>query len=198
MKELLGYALLTLILCLAGCGDAREQTTSGKNAEQKSTRQSAVSAQIKNDAPIPTYTEVDRDRYDAPVKTQIELHGVVTGKLTELGLNKLLRQLYDKAIATRDFKYHGGEPTHVFIYLYTSREHFKSGMGQWIAMLSKTADDSLPLIQVKTESLSQMPEKRQKSRKVFRNPNAKRYSGQSSRLKTVQTMKRNACTRGRL
>jgi hypothetical protein len=108
---------------------------------------------------MPTYDVVDRDTYDAPIKTQMELHAVVSSTLTELGLKQLLQQLYDEANATRGFKYHGGKPTHVFIYLYTSRDHFKSGMGQWIAMLSKMGENSRVNTQVKTELISQLDAK---------------------------------------
>lgn len=109
--------------------------------------------------PMPTYEVVDRDTYDAPVKTQIGLHAVVSGSITEPGLRQLLQKMYHEARAARGFKYHGGKPTHVFIYLYTSREHFRSGMGQWIAMLSKVGEDSQPESRVKTELISQLTAK---------------------------------------
>lgn len=169
MKRRVRYVAVILALILAGCGDSQPQDTSGKEKEQKSTERMAGSAtpapqpivrvQMKPDAPMPTYDVVDRNTYDAPIKTQIELHAVVSGVLTEFGLKQLLRKLYDESNATRGFKYHGGKPTHVFIYLYTSREHFKSGMGQWIAMLSKVGEGSRIDTQVKTELIAQLDEK---------------------------------------
>ncbi len=169
MKKQFRYAAVILALILAGCGDSQQQGTSGKEKEQKLTERMAGSAtpapqptvptQTKPDAPIPTYDVVDRNTYDAPIKSQIELHAVVSGTLTELGLKQLLQKLYDEANATRGFKYHGGKPTHVFIYLYTSRDHFKSGMGQWIAMLSKIGQNSRVDTQVKTELISQLDAK---------------------------------------
>ncbi len=108
---------------------------------------------------ILTYDVVDRDTYDAPIKTQITIHAVVTGALTELGLKQLLQKLYDEANATRGFKYHGGKPTHVFICLYTSRDHFKSGTGQWIAMLRKIGENSRVDTDVKTHVISQLDAK---------------------------------------
>jgi len=108
---------------------------------------------------LPKYQIVDRDKYDAPVKTQIELHAVVSGNITESGLKALLQKLYEEATATRGFKYHGGKPTHIFIYLYTSRDHFTSGMGQWIAMLSKVGADSRVDTRVKTELIAQLTAK---------------------------------------
>ena len=67
-----------------------------------------------------------------------------------------MQKLYDEANATQGFKYHGGRPTHVFVYLYTSPEHFKAGMGQWIAMLSKISEGAQPEAQVKTELVAQL------------------------------------------
>jgi len=169
MKKYFIYAAVILALILAGCGDSQQQGTSGKETEQKLTERMAgsatpapqptVPAQTKPDAPMPTYDVVDRDTYDAQIKTQIELHAVVSGTLTELGLKQLLQKLYDEANATRGFKYHGGKPTHVFIYLYTSRDHFESGMGQWIAMLSKIGENSRVNTQVNTELISQLDAK---------------------------------------
>jgi hypothetical protein len=125
---------------------------------------------------MPTYDVVDRQTYDTPIKTQVELHAVVSGTLTELGLKQLLQKLYAQINATRGFKYHGGKPTHVFIYLYTSRDHFKSGMGQWIGMLSKIGASARADTQVKVELISQLdakPEVKQglpepKRKEIFR------------------------------
>lgn len=130
--------------------------------EQKSTERIAGFATpvpqptVEPHAPMPTYDVVDRDTFDAPYRTLIELHAVVSGTVTELGLKQLLQKLYDDANATRGFEYHGGKPSHVFIFLYTSRDHFSSGMGQYIAMLSKEGEDSPLDIRVKTELISQL------------------------------------------
>jgi hypothetical protein len=169
MKQHVRCVAVILALILAGCGDSQHQGTSGKGKEQKSTERMAgsatqapqptVPAQTTPDAPMLTYDVLDRDTYDAPIKTQIELHAVVSGTLTELGLKQLLQKLYDEANATRGFKYHGGTPTHVFIYLYTSRDHFKSGMGQWIAMLSKVGEGSRVDTQVRTDLIAQLDAK---------------------------------------
>lgn len=163
------YVAAILALILAGCGNSHQQATSEKENEQKSIEQMAgsatpapqpaVPAQTKPDVLLPTYNVVDRDTYDAPIKTQVELHAVVWGTLTELGLKQLLQKLYDEANATRGFTFHGGKPTHVFIYLYTSLDHFKSGMGQWIAMLSKVGEDANIDTLVKTELISKIDAK---------------------------------------
>ena len=69
---------------------------------------------------------IDQKKIDTPVKTQVTLYAVVSGKLTEPGLNNLLGKMYDEANATRGFKYLDGKPTHVAIWLYTSEDDFKS------------------------------------------------------------------------
>ncbi|MEE9555451.1 MAG: hypothetical protein V3W18_14285 [candidate division Zixibacteria bacterium] len=145
MKIQFRYITVILALFVAGCG------YSDKKTEQKIAE--------KPDVPMPTYHVVDRDIYDAPIKTQVELHAVVSGRVTEFGLRQLLQKLYGEANATRGLKYHGGKPTHVFIYLYTSQDHFKSGMGQWIAMLSKIGENSRVDTEVKTEQISQLDAK---------------------------------------
>lgn len=114
---------------------------------------------VENNIPLLSYDVIDSDTYDAPIKTQITLHAVVSGKISELGLRQLLQKLYDKANATRDFKYNDGKPTHVFVYLYTSQDHFKSGMGQWIAMLSKVGENARIETQVQTDLIAQLDAK---------------------------------------
>lgn len=141
MKRLVKYSAMILALVVAGCGDSHQQDTFKKNVS------------------MPNYEVIDRDTYDAPIKTQIEIHAVVSGNITEDGLRQLLQKLYDEANSTTDFKYNGGKPTHVFIYLYTTRAHFASGMGQWIAMLNKIGEDSRIDIEVKTNLIEQLDSK---------------------------------------
>jgi len=153
-KYIMYYVILILVLILMGCKNSQQQNTLGNQEEQKSSTKTKPP-----EVPMLTYEVVDKDRYDAPIKTQIELHAVVSGKITESNLNQLLQKLYYEANSTRDFKYHGGKPTHVFIYLYTSKDHFRSGMGQWIVMLSKIGEDSNVDIRVRKELITQLNEK---------------------------------------
>ena len=146
MKRQVRYVAMILLLILAGCDVSQRRGTSDKET---------LPAPMKPDVPMPTYDVVDRDTIDGPGKTQIELQVIVSGTLTELGLRKLLQQLYDEANATRGLKYHGGKPTHVFIYLYTSRDHIEAGLGQWIAMLSKIGKGPRIETSMKTELIEQ-------------------------------------------
>jgi len=96
---------------------------------------------------------VDRKIIDTPVKTQVTVYAVVSGELTESGLNDLLEKMYDEANDTRGFKYFDGKPTHVAIWFYTSEENFRSNTGQWIANLQKIREAAKPEIKVKTHLL---------------------------------------------
>ncbi|MFC1467654.1 hypothetical protein ACFLQY_03045 [Verrucomicrobiota bacterium] len=105
---------------------------------------------------LPTYEILNQDKYDAPIKTQLSIDVVVSGEITEQNLKLLLKELYSKANATRGFKYHGGKPTHVFIYLYPTKVHAEAGMGQWLAMLSKVGDGAPIETNVKKELIANL------------------------------------------
>ena len=152
--SLLGL-LLYVILAFGSVNDSGSSSDSHPSSPSES-RTTAYAPPITDSSPMPAHEVLDRDTYDSPIKTQIVIHAVVSGNIRESGLRQLLQKLYDETRTTRGFKYNGGRPTHIFIYLYTSHAHFKSGMGQWIAMLSKVGDDSQLDINVKTELISQL------------------------------------------
>jgi len=105
---------------------------------------------------------LDEDVYDAPVKTQVRLEILVSGQVSKPALETLLRSLYSSTRQRRGFKFHES-PTHIFIYAYTSRDHAESGMGQWIAMLSRKGENAEPEIDMNDRQLSQVgarPEER--------------------------------------
>ena len=77
----------------------------------------------------------EREIYDIPIKTQVTLHVVVTGEITQVSLNALLDDLFLSESQSTGFQY-SNAPTHIFIYLYESEAHAKSGAGQWLSMLS--------------------------------------------------------------
>ncbi|MBU1809060.1 MAG: hypothetical protein KJ661_05835 [Candidatus Omnitrophica bacterium] len=100
-------------------------------------------AALKN----PEYEIIDEKITDEPVKTQVHLAVLVSGKVTKEWVTKLLYDLYDSAMERADFKYHK-QPTNVYIYAVISKEHYEAGMGQWIAMLAKSYSDTKPNISV--------------------------------------------------
>ncbi len=107
---------------------------------------------------MPNYSVLDEDVYDAPVKTQVALNILVSGEISEPGLNTLLNQLYSSISVRGGFKYHDS-PTNIYIYAYTSKERAESGMGQWIAMLQKSYDDVEPTISINELQITQLDAK---------------------------------------
>jgi len=115
-----------------------------------------VSASLQTDSLIqeePSYQVIDTKTIDVPGKAQVIAEILVKGNLTEGWLQKLLRSLYDSIKTTTGFKYYV-HPTNIYIYVYLSKEHYESGMGQWIAMLSKSQADSQPKINIRENRLS--------------------------------------------
>lgn len=104
---------------------------------------------------LPTYSVLDEDIYDVPVKTQVTLNILVSGEISEPGLRALLNQLYSSTKARRGFKYHDS-PTNIYIYAFTTKERAESGMGQWIAMLQKSYDDIKPTISINERQITQL------------------------------------------
>lgn len=108
---------------------------------------SASTAQ-KDSEKLPSYEILNAEKHDALAKTQLKVEIVVNKSYTEQSLKQLLFKLYQEAKAVRSFKYHDGKATHIFIYAYTSKERAESGMGQWVAMLSKVGKDAVVEIDI--------------------------------------------------
>jgi hypothetical protein len=166
MRKQIGYIAMIFVFAMVGCWTLKKQGTSVSERELEPNEpvvgfvtpdpQPTVPTQTETASLVPMYDVIESNKYDTPIKTQIVIHALVSGRITEVGLRSLLEKLYVEANAMQGFKYHGGKPTHVFIYLYTSRDHFKSNMGQWIAMLSKVGENSRIDTQVKTELIAQI------------------------------------------
>jgi len=101
-----------------------------------------------------TYEIIDRETYDAPIKTQVGLKVVVSGTITEASLRQLLEKLYAETMNTREFRHHGGKPTNVGIWIYSSKAHANSGTAQWIAMLGKFGTNADKNVTVRTDLIS--------------------------------------------
>lgn len=109
----------------------------------------------KENVGVPEYTVLDEKVHDAPIKTQVQLDILVTGEITETGLRRLLGDLYANRAGRTGFRHHA-KPTHIFISAYTDRDSATSGMGQWIAMLSKVGESGQPEIRVNNRQLAGM------------------------------------------
>lgn len=142
MKKILIWGIV-LSLMVVFCG--KETSEVEKKVEEKAELQII----------LPSYGILNEDIYDAPIKTQVTLSILVSGKISEEGLKVLLGKLYSSIKARKGFKYHK-HPTNIYIYAYTSKERFQSEMGLWIAMLDKSYDDAEPNIRVKRTQLDQL------------------------------------------
>lgn len=91
------------------------------------------------------YTLLDESLDESPGKTQVTMNIVVSEAATDRELTALLNQLLHGASQRTGFRYHE-HPTVVGIYAYASRQHAKSGRGQWEAMVAKTPLDPEPSV----------------------------------------------------
>ncbi len=151
------FVLLAVLVVVAGITEDGGQSgapPTGSTTEH--TGGPALTLEAAPSAPLPVYHILETEPFDGPGKTAIEVHATVSGDLTEAGLRALLDRLYREADGLRDFAFNDGRPTQVFIYLYTSKAHYDSKMGQWIAMLMKSGKGEKPEATVHTDFLRLM------------------------------------------
>lgn len=110
-----------------------------------------------------SYTLIDEQIYDKPIKTQIGQHIVVSGIPSKADLKAEISKRYRAALARRGFRYHN-PATNIYIYVYGTEEQARAGQGLWIGMLAKSySDKGVPEVMVNDErlaALSATPEKR--------------------------------------
>ncbi|MCB2226269.1 MAG: hypothetical protein KQH53_06280 [Desulfarculaceae bacterium] len=147
-------AIAVITIAFFGCSESPPN----KSRKDLDTMPKAYENQRQTNESALKYNIIDRELYDAPIKTQVELHVQINGTITEANLRQLLQNLYLQETSKTSFNYHSGRPTHVFIYLYTSRDHFDSGMGQWIGMLSKVGDEDPVKISIKSDLIEKIKE----------------------------------------
>jgi hypothetical protein len=134
--------LLICSLCFISCKPGRSRVPEGK----------AFSRMMAHEEPQPdlreegvTYKQLDEDVFDRGHMTKVTTSLLLEDGITKPNIEALLRKLYRKTAARSDFQYHP-HPTDVAIFAYLTREHAESGMGQWVAMLEKTPQESEPVI----------------------------------------------------
>lgn len=111
---------------------------------------------------LPSYKVLEEEVYDAVIKTQVEQHILVSGEITEDNLKVLMIALYKKIKDRTGFE-HRVNPNAIYIYAYIDQERFESQMGQWIAMLSKSASDknySMDINEGQLDNLDNTPEEK--------------------------------------
>ena len=87
-----------------------------------------------------SYTIVDENIYDKPIKTQIEQHIVVSGIPTKAELKAEILKRYRAALARRGFRYYN-PATNIYIYVYGTEQQARAGLGLWIGMIAKGFSD---------------------------------------------------------
>ncbi len=109
--KLLCYFFIALALSLVGaCGDEAGNTS---------------------------YVLFDEDVIDAPAKTQIVQHFVLSEIPSEASLKAELLRRYKSAASRTGFVHHS-RPTNIYIYVYGSEEKAAAEQGLWIGMLAKS------------------------------------------------------------
>lgn len=106
-----------------------------------------------NSASLPKYTIYKEDVAESPLKAQVDLEVIVSNFSSEDQLRQLMSKLYDYAKAKHGFK-HFHAPTSIYISIFRSEEHAKSGEAQHLLRLIKGKNDSQPLILVNESQMS--------------------------------------------
>lgn len=124
---------------------------------------------------VPKYTVLSKQTEDVLIKTQVRIDILLRGKYTKGEIGKLLKKIYGKYAKSTGYRYRR-HPTNIYVYAFISKEHYKSGSGQWIAMLDKNRDDEFPNIRfnkLQIEQLDSMPKQKfavseRKRKKIFK------------------------------
>jgi len=150
------FILWGLIKNLAEEDSAENRTNRFSPPRKETTKKEGQKPAVRREKVImPNYSVLNENVYDIPLKTQVELNILVSGEISETGLRALLNQLYSSTKARKGFKYHDS-PTNIYIYAFTSKERYESGMGQWIAMLQKSYGDVSSKISVNERQIAQL------------------------------------------
>ena|SRR5690554_3456553 len=96
---------------------------------------------------IPDYSVLSSEVSDTKTKTLYALEVATNAKLSETEIKVLLNHLFDSIMNTKNYEYRT-HPNASRIFVYESKEHFESGMGQWIGMISKARNDNSPNIEI--------------------------------------------------
>lgn len=84
---------------------------------------------------------------ESPLKAQVDLDVIVKESTSEAKLRDLLKKLYGYAQSKRGFKYYSA-PTSIYISIFQSESHAKSGQAQQLIRLVKNKDEVEPRVLV--------------------------------------------------
>jgi len=94
-----------------------------------------------------TYTVLDRQVSDTPVKVQIELRILVPEDATGERLTRLLNGAYGEVAGEGGFK-HSDHPNSISIYAYASEEDWTADPMRWVGYIQKLPDEPEPQVQL--------------------------------------------------
>lgn len=143
------YAVATLLL-------SNEWVSKPAVYAQQNSASDSSSAGNATESPLLKYRILNKEVYDVPIKTQIMLEVLASENVTKEGVRVLLKDLCRQCLSERGFKYHGGRPTHVFIYVYPTKEHQASGTGLWLGMLSKAGANDEPRVDINEDFIEKL------------------------------------------
>ncbi len=153
------FALIlgVLVFIIGRNGNDSDPSAVGNSSYERNQAEnnSQTSSSVPNGM-VPTYRVLKNDVYDAPIKTQVSLDLLITGKISEESVRDLLLKIFTNTANQRNFKYHS-KPTHIFIYAYSDIERARSsGIGQWVGMLSKAGKMTRPEIRINQKLIAQL------------------------------------------
>lgn len=136
--------------------DTRREQARKEGANQVSRQDMALAAEV-------TYTVVDEEIYDAPIKTQIAQDIVVSGVPTKANLEAEMLKRYRVAKARHGFRYHNPANA-IYIRVYGTKQYSHGRKGSWIGMVAmQPSDKGEPSVLVddkRLAALSQVPKER--------------------------------------
>lgn len=92
---------------------------------------------------LPSYTEIEHKVYAVPAKKQVS----VRVYLNEAATNEQIKELTDSLyFAAKYEKTDLGQPTHVFVYVYTKKGDFELNGSDWKAMRSMESNKESDII----------------------------------------------------
>lgn len=157
-KKSSGCALLFAIVAgVALVGYIASLTSGGGSTSDPSPRPSAQEDKPQlpqQKTSLPSFTLLKDGSYEKANTAKVIWAILVPSDVTKESLTNLLHNLYSQA-QSRKFKEHAGA-TVIDIKAYMTRQHFESGMGQWIGWMSKSGGQSQPSLSLDDRQINQL------------------------------------------
>jgi hypothetical protein len=162
--------ILIFSILFTSCGDEKKEKvkkeiikTEKKEKKILEPKKEVKKAVIKHEnTTLLKFTLLNDKTSDTPFKTEIITEILLEKReiITEKELETLLKSLYKERKNRTGFTHHE-TPNTVAIFAYLTKEKANSGMGQWVAMISKTNmnNDSSPIFKISKIQLNSITKK---------------------------------------